>query len=82
MIKLVHGVGVNDAEYVVTKTSTTYLADGKRIQKKRVIGFSCCCRQSAALNHIGISFGFACCYTRASTLVFEVLDERNNQSMR
>jgi hypothetical protein len=34
MIKLVHGVGVNDAEYVVTKTSTTYLADGKRIQKK------------------------------------------------
>ncbi|WP_216578753.1 hypothetical protein, partial [Pseudomonas aeruginosa] len=23
-----------------------------------VIGFTCCCRQSAALKHIGISFGF------------------------
>ncbi|WP_216578814.1 hypothetical protein, partial [Pseudomonas aeruginosa] len=28
------------------------------LTKKRVIGFTCCCRQSAALKHIGISFGF------------------------
>ncbi|MBN0259395.1 hypothetical protein JTL44_33280, partial [Pseudomonas aeruginosa] len=33
---------------------------------KRVIGFTCCCRQSAALKHIGISFGFKCCYNEDS----------------
>lgn len=32
-----------------------------------VIGFTCCCRPAPSLQHIGISFGFTCCYNEGCT---------------
>ncbi len=37
----------------------------------RVIGFSCCCRPISTLKHIGISFGFTCCYNDCSPIAGE-----------
>lgn len=36
-----------------------------------VIGFSCCCRPISTLKHIGISFGFTCCYNDCSPIAGE-----------
>uniref|UniRef100_UPI001CC197D4 hypothetical protein n=1 Tax=Pseudomonas aeruginosa TaxID=287 RepID=UPI001CC197D4 len=56
--------------------SFQYMSGSKRysfsyqeaLEEYWVIGFTCCFRQSAGLKHIGISFGFECCYNERSPI--------------
>ncbi|WP_436355954.1 hypothetical protein ACR40Y_00015 [Pseudomonas aeruginosa] len=50
----------------------------ERTGEYRVIGFTCCFRQSAGLKHIGISFGFECCYNERSPIAGDQSWNRRN----